>query len=314
MCKRWLSVIIPTYNGSKYIEKALLSIVVQESCNIECLVIDDGSNDGTLSIVESFQKRLPIRLIQTERTGNWVVNTNKAIQEAAGKYISFLHQDDIWSSNRLHVYKIMCQKYPDIDLFIGPVKFLDQNGKVVGVWRCPFGRYEKDLYPKELFERLLIQNFIGIPAPFFKKSLVERQGDLRKDLWYTADWDFWLRIARSARVRYLPEPLAAFRIHSASQTVTGSMDILLWQQQLMDVIEEHISYVEDSGRKARLYRVALFSIQLNTFLAARMHGERGRGVHLIKAFRKLSLSEKKQFFQDSRIFERVFARLRAGIV
>lgn len=94
--KPWLSVIIPTYNGSKYLAAALNSVVVQEESGLECVVIDDGSTDDTLAIVESYQDKLNIKLITKGRQGNWVANTNHALTEATGKYACFLHQDDLW--------------------------------------------------------------------------------------------------------------------------------------------------------------------------------------------------------------------------
>ena len=97
----WLSVIIPTYNGSKYLAAALNSVVAQQDNNLECVVIDDGSTDDTLAIVESFQERLNINLITKARAGNWVVNTNHALRVASGECVCFLHQDDLWLEGRL---------------------------------------------------------------------------------------------------------------------------------------------------------------------------------------------------------------------
>ncbi|MGD1918948.1 MAG: glycosyltransferase family 2 protein [Pleurocapsa sp.] len=97
----WLSVIIPTYNGSKYLASTLNSVVVQQDEQIECVVIDDGSTDNTLKIVETYQDKLNIILITQARQGNWVANTNHALSVAKGKYACFLHQDDMWLQGRL---------------------------------------------------------------------------------------------------------------------------------------------------------------------------------------------------------------------
>ncbi|MEM7592684.1 MAG: glycosyltransferase family 2 protein, partial [Cyanobacteria bacterium P01_A01_bin.83] len=97
----WLSVIIPTYNGSKYLAAALNSIVVQQEQDLECVVIDDGSTDNTLEIVEQYQQKLKIKLITKARQGNWVASTNQALKVANGVHACFLHQDDLWLEGRL---------------------------------------------------------------------------------------------------------------------------------------------------------------------------------------------------------------------
>ena len=81
----WLSVVIPTYNGGRYLSRAFAGIesVGRECDDLEILVVDDGSTDSTLDIVRRFSRRLPIRLLSSERTGNWAANTNRALAEAS---------------------------------------------------------------------------------------------------------------------------------------------------------------------------------------------------------------------------------------
>ena len=77
-----------------------------------------------------------------------------------------------------------------------------------------------------MVERLLVQNFIAIPAPLFRRDQALSVGGLDARLWYAADWDFWLKLAAMGPTVYSPRPLAGFRIHSQSQTITraGQMD------------------------------------------------------------------------------------------
>jgi glycosyltransferase involved in cell wall biosynthesis len=76
MSNPWLSVLIPTYNGEKYLVKALNSIAIQDDFDIECLAIDDGSTDETLAILKYFQTQIPLKIVQREPQKNWVANTN----------------------------------------------------------------------------------------------------------------------------------------------------------------------------------------------------------------------------------------------
>lgn len=76
MSNPWLSVLIPTYNGEKYLAKALNSIAIQDDFDIECLAIDDGSTDETLAILKYFQTQIPLKIVTREPQKNWVANTN----------------------------------------------------------------------------------------------------------------------------------------------------------------------------------------------------------------------------------------------
>ena len=133
----WLSVIIPTYNGSKYLAAALDSVVAQQDDKVECVVIDDGSTDDTLSIVEDYRDRLNIELVTKARAGNWVANTNYGLTVAKGEYACFLHQDDLWLEGRLEKIENAIAAYPQASLYLHDSVFIDERGKPLGLWRCP---------------------------------------------------------------------------------------------------------------------------------------------------------------------------------
>src|SRR6202008_2800453 len=90
-----------------------------------------------------------------------------------------------------------------------PCYIIDASGKRLGLWRCPLpGGFVPSAI---LFERLLVQNFIAIPAPTIRRDAYLRVGGLDNHLWYTADWDLYFKIAAIGRVYYHPCPLACFR-------------------------------------------------------------------------------------------------------
>ncbi len=88
-------------------------------------------------------------------------------------------------------------------------------------------------------EALIVQNFIACPAPGFPTALAKRMGGMDDRLWYTADWDFWLKLAASGPLVYSGEPLAAFRIHPQSQTVRDSFDTDRLLSQMDGVVEQY---------------------------------------------------------------------------
>jgi GT2 family glycosyltransferase len=305
----WLSVIIPTYNGTKYLASALNSVVVQQDEQIECIVIDDGSTDNTLSIVASYQDQLNIKLITQARQGNWVANTNHALSVASSKYACFLHQDDLWLEGRLQNLKNAIAVYPQATLYLHDAVFIDGKGKPLGLWQCPFAKQEQVISLAQIKEKLLVQNFIAIPTPIFNRQTALDVGALNSELWYTADWDFWLKLASLGETYYIPKPLAAFRVHGDSQTIRRSSSVAEFRQQMRSVVDQHL----DTKPKSEVAKVAFFSTEVNTTLAAMVHGESPNLVKLGLNFLALGPMGWRRYWQDSRIQERVSARLKAKL-
>lgn len=310
----WLSVLIPTYNGEDYLPSTLDSIVAQSDSNIECIVVDDGSTDSTLAILNSYADKISIRILEQPRSGNWVANTNYALSMANAEYACFLHQDDTWLANRLEIMKNLIERYPEVNLFLHPSKFIDHQGNTLGLWQCPLPTYPLITNSNLIIKRLLVQNFISIPAPIFKRKTALNVGGLDEQLWYTSDWDFWLKIAACGETLYYPKPLSAFRVHPNSQTVTRSTSIQEFQQQLEIVLEKHFnSWEANAYIKKTIWKIAHFSIEVNTTLAAKIHGQKINVFKLLYDFLALKPLGWHRYLRDSRIWERVYARVRARL-
>lgn len=310
----WLSVIIPTYNGADYLAAALDSIVMQNESEIECIVVDDGSTDETFSILDTYQEKLSLQVAKRDRIGNWVTNTNYGLSLAQGEYVCFLHQDDVWLPNRLKSIKETIFSAPQANLYLHSSLLIDTQGKPLGMWRCPLPSYPMVVTSDLMMERLLIQNFIAIPAPVFRREVALNLGGLNEELWYTADWDFWLKLAASGETIYLAQPLAAFRVHPNSQTIRRSSSIDEFQEQMRSVFEQHlIKWETKIDNKLKIRKVALFSTQVNTALAAIIHGEKTNLWKLGGDFIALTPRGWYRYLHDSRIIERVSARLKARL-
>ena len=163
----------------------------------------------------------------------------------------------------------------------------------------------------QFLERLLVQNFLAMPSPVFSRNAALPEG-LDEDLWYTADWDLWLRLGARGPVRSLVEPLAAFRIHPASQTMARERTDL--GRQLRAVLARHFgpwAATVSSPLAERVRKVAGFSVEVNIALAAAQRGTSGAALALAPRLLRLGPSAWARFLRDSRLPERVWARLRA---
>ena len=308
----WLSIIIPTYNGAKYLIDALESILIQGDPYLECIIVDDGSTDSTLSIIKSYKDKLFLKIIQQERTGNWVKNTNYALSQAASEYVCFLHQDDLWLPNRLKIIKSLIDRYPTVNFFLHPSWFVDSQVNHLGLWKCPLPNYPKLTKPSLMKERLLVQNFISIPAPIFKRELALEVGGLDEVLWYTADWDFWLKMSTCSQIIYYPKPLSAFRIHATSQTVTRSSYLSEFRYQLETVLNRHLKVTDTCLKDIK--KIAIFSLEVNIALAGLIHKQKVDFIKLLILFLKLGPFGWFQYFRYSRIWDRVYSRLKTKLI
>ncbi len=306
----WLSVIMPTFNGDAYLEAALESLITQDDMEFEVIAIDDGSTDATLAILHEYQKRLPMTVVEREHEGNWVRNTNLGMAMGKGRYLCWLHQDDIWCPNRLTELRQLAHRWPESPMLFHPAWFIDAFGNRVGQWRCPFPRRQAVLSSEEVLEHLLVQNFIAAPSPIFRADTLALVGKLNERLWYCADWDYWLRLAALGAVAYHPEPLASFRVHSASQTTTCPRNTADIAEQFRLVLSRHLEVWERNARSSnRVGRIAQFSVELNLAMMRMMNGERAGWMQLMWHFAELGPPGWRAFLRDSRLVERVASRL-----
>jgi len=310
MARPWLSVIMPTYNGEAYLASALDSVRAQDDPDIEVIAVDDGSTDGTVPLLESYAGRLPLRVVRRRRVGNWVANTNHGLALARADHLCFLHQDDLWLAGRLAEVKRLLAHSPAA-LLLHPSWYIGPDGRRLGVWRCPLPAGTGEVAAGLVVERLLVQNFIAVPAPVFRREAALAAGGLDENLWFTADWDFWLKLAATGPVVHHPEPLSAFRIHPQSQTAVRTAWAEDLRGQLTAVLDRHLPAWErlHPGRGA-VGRAARFGLEVTMALAACAHGQRADWLRLARCGLRLGPMSWHRFLRDSRIVERVGARLR----
>jgi glycosyltransferase involved in cell wall biosynthesis len=309
----WLSVIIPTYNGSAYLRQALDSIAVQDDPAVEVIAVDDGSTDDTVGILRSYSERLNLEIIEQGRVANWVAGTNRGLSAASAPVASILHQDDLWFPGRLARVRAALGGADGDVLLAHPVLFVDRTGRRVGRWRCPLPR-GRALPPDVVLERLLVQNFFSLPGTVFPREVALEGGGLDERLWYTADWDLWLRLASRLRTLYIEPTLGAVRVHASSITTTetGRIDEFRWQHE--EVLRRHLASWNVNGRRLQRVRAAAeLSIDVNSTLAAKANGMPASLGSLLGRALKIGPGGWGRYVRNSRIHERVGSRLRAGL-
>jgi hypothetical protein len=307
--KPWLSVLMPLHEGAQWIGETLESVATQ-AAGIEIIAIDSSPDEKTAKIVESFSHRLDLKLIRRPDLKPWTVKTNLAAEMARADHIVMLHQDDLWLPGRAAEIRRWIEAAPAACLHLAPTAILDKDGRILGRWRCPLkaGPVRSDA----LLERLLVQNFVSVPAPVIRRDAWLAVGGMDVDLWYTADWDLWLKLAGQSEVHYHPEVTTGFRVHGASLTMSGSRASDDFRSQMKVVLDRHLPLLSArTGRRVR--KLAEASITINCALARLAAGSRLAFLPALAALVRLGPAGVGRYLRFSRILERSLPRLRASL-
>ena len=238
--KPWLSVVLPVHNGEQWVGAALESIAIQADPGIEVVIIDTSDGPGTRAIVESYSDRLQIRIVDPAGAEGCMAKTNRGVSEARADHISWLCQDDLWLAGRTDAVRRWVGEAPEAVLHMGPAVIVDSAGRTRGTWHCPLSANETEPDRERLLSKLLVQNFLFAASLVVRRDAWLALGGLEPRLWYTADWDLWLKLAKQGPVRFHTEVTAGFRVHGNSATVhlNRAREECIRQQTV--VVERHI--------------------------------------------------------------------------
>ena len=201
-----VSVIIPVYNQSKFIDKAIESVLKQSYQDFEIIVINDGSTDNTESMVQSFID-LRIRYIFHEKNLGISEARNTGIRNSRGKYIALLDADDEFLPEKLDMQVNLLRNEPSNVGVVCAWSFnIDENGNYISK-RC-LPRKEGNI-----FEDLLSTNYLSVPALLIRRECFEKVGLFDSSLDGQEDWDMWIRIAKYYKFSLIKISLAKRRIH-----------------------------------------------------------------------------------------------------
>ncbi len=195
-----VSVIIPTYNGEKYIKRAIDSVFKQTYKNSETIIVDDGSTDATPGIIGQLKGQDPrITIVRHDKNKGFVESLNRGLAESKGLYIARLDDDDFWvDDKKLEKQVSFLQKNPAHVIVGGGLIKIDSNGKEVIRYLFP----EQD---DQIRKTILISNSFAHSGVLFKKSAIEKVGGYDQRFGFFADRDLWLKIGRVGKFYNFPE-------------------------------------------------------------------------------------------------------------
>ena len=207
-----VTVIMPVYNGEKYIEQAIHSILRQTYQDFTLLCIDDGSTDNSLKVIDSI-KDARISVMSNSENKGIAYTRNRGLELAETEYIALLDDDDIALPYRLEREVNYLDANPDISVVGGHQRQIDENGADLN------RQWSVCLNPKYIKAYLLLNNTVVNGSTLFRKSFIEKHHIRYKDNMYGAeDYMFWVECSRYGAIKNLDEVMLLWRVAGQNET------------------------------------------------------------------------------------------------
>lgn len=201
-----ISIVTPSYNQVEFLEETIKSVIDQDYPNLEYILIDGGSNDGSLNIIKKYSHYFSHW--ESGPDSGQANAINKGLAGSTGQILGWLNSDDILLPGSLERVAKFFMNFPRVDFLYGNRKVINEESETIGVK-----------------ENLVLTRFLlryGSPfaqeATFWRRNVMEVTGMLNEEFKFCLDYDFYCRVAKSHRMAYLPFFLGSFRIHNKSKT------------------------------------------------------------------------------------------------
>ncbi|MBV9354378.1 MAG: glycosyltransferase [Chloroflexi bacterium] len=207
-----ISIVTPSFNQGRYIERTIESVLGQDVPGLEYVIMDGGSTDQTVEILRRYDGRLRWT---SGPDGGHSDAINKGIAATHGDIVGWLNSDDVYFPGALQRVVGYFAEHPEAEVVYGDAHHIDAEDHFI------------EHYPTEpwSYERLKELCFISQPATFLRRQVARDNGPLDTSLRYCMDYDYWFRLAgRGVRFSYLPELLAATRLHDEAATLAQRIE------------------------------------------------------------------------------------------
>jgi glycosyltransferase involved in cell wall biosynthesis/GT2 family glycosyltransferase len=203
-----VSIVTPSYNQGRYLQRTIESVLAQDYPHIEYIVMDGGSTDESLEILKSYGDGL--RWVSERDTGQTNA-INKGFAQCSGEILAYLNSDDMLLPGAVSAVVRYLDRRPVCDLLYGEARYIDEHDNITG-------NYNTADYS---FDRLMHDCCICQPAAFWRTRIAKKIGAFDETLQYAMDYDYWIRIARAGGcIEHCEEFLACSRLHAATKTLS----------------------------------------------------------------------------------------------
>lgn len=213
-----ISVIVPSYNKVKYIGKTLDSIFTQNYPNLEVIVQDGGSTDGTLDIIKKYKV-----ILESKKDKGQLDAINLGMLKAHGEILTFINADDYYEADTFKLISDAYVKNPNAKWFVGQGRVVNERNveiaKLFTLYKNIFLFLNRKLF-------LLLTNYIIQPSVFFTKTTYNKFGPFVGTAKFVLEYDFWLKLSKIEMPVVINKPLSNFRLEKDTKTMTMFDSIL----------------------------------------------------------------------------------------
>jgi glycosyltransferase involved in cell wall biosynthesis len=199
-----VSVVTAAYNMGDYVAEAVDSVLAQNYPNVESIVVDDGSTDGTAQVLELYRDEPRVTVVRQANAGQTAAK-NRGLAAARGELIGFCDADNRWLPDKLSVQVPLFVGRPRLGVVYGDLILIDGAGE-----RLPTPPVER--FSGDITAQLLVDNFVTFNTTLTPRRVLEEVGGFDESLRMAIDYDLWLRISLRYEFLHVPRPLVEYRI------------------------------------------------------------------------------------------------------
>lgn len=230
-----VSVVMPSFQSARFLPDAIASVMSQDHQPLELLVLDGGSTDGTVEVLQQCAARYGERFWwRSQKDGGQCAAINEGLRRARGEVVAWLNSDDVYYPGAVRHAVAALAAHPECGLVYGEGDLVDEQGRLL--WRFP------ETVGFDLWRLAHVADYILQPTAFFRRAALFAHGCVRTDevldtgLHWALDWDLWLRLGARVPFLRIDQVLAASRIHPATKTATGGYPRL---REIFAVLRRH---------------------------------------------------------------------------
>jgi glycosyltransferase involved in cell wall biosynthesis len=227
-----ISLITPSLNQGKFIEATIQSVLSQNYPNLEYIVMDGGSSDNTVDILKRYSDQLKW---VSEKDKGQTDAINKGLRMANGEILAYLNADDVFLPETLFKVAQIFMEHPETMWVTGQCRIVDEDNREIRRLITAYKNFWLRFGQRFM---LLITDYISQPATFWRAKALEDFGYPDESLHYAMDYEYWLRLYSKYPPLFIPEYLAAFKIHPHSKnTNAGHKNVYIDEERL--AIQRH---------------------------------------------------------------------------
>jgi len=232
-----VTIVTPSYNQAQFLEQTMLSVLGQDYPDLEYMVVDGASTDGSPDIIRKYANRLAWWVSEKDHGQGEAIN--KGFQRATGEIVGWLNSDDLYQPGAIAAAVEAFAAHPEAGLVFSDVLAIDAENNVLNLMRC--GNWGLD--------ELMTFHILNQPGVFMRRSVLEQAGYLDPAYHYMLDTHLWLRMAQLAPMIYVPRTLAAGRFHALAKNMAAAPGFGKESLQLVDWMQTQ------PGLKSRFERL-----------------------------------------------------------